>query len=63
MSVCLDVEGANRAAARLEAAAEKAQRASDNIESAIHRLTLMVEPGYGNNVSRLIELLEKQEEG
>lgn len=61
MNPFLDVEGANRAASRLEDAANKASRAADRLNEATQRLTVMLEPGYGNNVSKLIELLEKQE--
>lgn len=52
-------DDANRAANRLEEAAKSANEAAERMESALHQLRMLVEDGYGNNVSRLIELLSK----
>jgi predicted deacetylase len=60
LSAYLDVEGANRAAHRLECAAQDAKNAAARIEDAVAQLRALTEDGYGNNVSRLIELLTTQ---
>lgn len=54
-------EGQLRAAVIMRDAAEKAASAADRIETAVHRLGVMIEDGYGGNVPRLIELLERME--
>lgn len=38
-------------------AAEQAERAAGTFEAAVHRLALMAEPGYGGNITALVELL------
>ncbi len=43
---------------RIEAAADRIARASQQAEDAAQRIALMLEPGYGGNGLRLIELLE-----
>jgi len=50
---------AHRAADRLESAAKSANEAAGRMESVLHQLRALVDDGYGNNVSRLIELLAK----
>lgn len=54
-------EGQIHAACRMKAAAEEMTRAADRIESAIQQFRVLFEDGYGNNVCRLIELLETLE--
>lgn len=61
MSGFVDVEGMQNAARRMEAAAESSRNAAERIEEAVRQLRILTEPGYGNNVEKLIELLEKQE--
>lgn len=56
----LDVEGADRAAIRLERAALSANSAADRLEEATRQIRFLTEDGYGNNVCRLIELLSKE---
>lgn len=56
----LNAEDAHRAANRLESAAKDASNAADRLEAAVHQLRLLTEPGYGNTVERLIELLSKE---
>lgn len=46
---------------RVEAASDRIESASSRAEDAAHRLAYMLEPGYGGNGLRLIELLESQE--
>lgn len=53
-------EDAHRAATRLEQAAKSANEAAERMESALHQLRVLVDDGYGNNVTRLIELLSKE---
>jgi hypothetical protein len=43
---------------RLEAAAERAERAASAIEAATNRVCYLLEDGYSGNGLRLIELLE-----
>jgi len=62
MSQYIDVEGMERAARRMHDAAESASRSAERFEEAVRRLSVLVDSGYGNNVERLIQLLEKQEE-
>ena len=57
----IDVEGIERAARMLRDATENASRVADRMEDVTHRLTVLLGSGYGNNVERLIELLEKQQ--
>lgn len=54
----IPTETLERAASRLEEAARQAHQAADRIESLLHQLRVLTEPGYGNNVSLLINLLE-----
>jgi len=61
MAAFLDVEGAERAARRLESAAESAHRAADRLEEVTRQLTVLVGSGYGNNVETLIEKLTNYE--
>jgi len=46
---------------RMESAAKKMSHSADRIENAVYKMTTLLADGYGNNASRLIELLEKQE--
>lgn len=46
---------------RMESAADKMSQSADRIENAVHQMTILLADGYGNNASRLVELLEKQE--
>jgi hypothetical protein len=48
-----------KAVNRMETAAENFQRNVDRFEDAVRRLSYMVEDGYGGNVPRLIEALER----
>jgi hypothetical protein len=57
MSTYINTEAMERAAYRIEQAATSAHQAADRIESALHQLRVLTEDGYGNNFSRLIELL------
>jgi len=52
-------EGLARSAGRMQDAAERMERAADRMEQAVQRLAGMVEDGYGGNVPKLIELLER----
>jgi hypothetical protein len=52
-------EDAHRAANRMEQAAKSANEAAERMESVLHQLRMLVDDGYGNNVTRLIELLSK----
>lgn len=45
---------------RMEAASERAIQASEQMDQAAQRIAFMLEPGYGGNGLRLIELLEQQ---
>ena len=56
MNPYLDVEGAERAAHRLESAAKEAIQAADRIEEAIRQFRFLTDSGYGNNVERFIEV-------
>jgi hypothetical protein len=38
--------------------AESVTRAAGQIDEAVHRLNLLIDPGYGGTATRLIELLE-----
>jgi len=57
MSTYINTEAMERAAYRMEQAATSANQAADRMESALHQLRALTEDGYGNNISRLIELL------
>jgi|GEM_PF-6723344 len=57
----VDTEAMSRAAARMIQAAERIERSVSNLEDTRRRLCELTEPGYGNNVTRLIELLEAAE--
>jgi len=43
----------------MQDAAERMSAAADRMEVAVQRFATMVEDGYGGNVPKLIELLEK----
>ncbi len=62
MGTFLDVEGASRAANRLESAAKEATAAADRLEQVVREIRVLTDHGYGNNVSTLIELLQKAEQ-
>lgn len=55
----LNAEDAHRAASRLESAVKDAMNAAERIEEAVRQFRMLTEDGYGNNVTRLIELLSK----
>lgn len=57
MTPYLDVEGAMRAARKLEDAAKEANRAADRLETVLYQLRPLIDDGYGNNMCALIELL------
>ena len=44
---------------RIEEAAERSSRAAEQMDQAAQRIAFMLEPGYGGNGLRLIELLEQ----
>ena len=48
---------------RMEAAAERAIQAAEQMDQAAQRIAFMLEPGYGGNGLRLIELLEQLSAG
>lgn len=50
-----------KVAHHMRESAERSERAADRIEEACQRLAFMLEPGYGGNGLRLIELLENAE--
>ena len=52
-------EGQMRAAIIIRDAAAEMTRAADRMESASHRIGLLLEDGYGGNGLRLIELLDQ----
>lgn len=58
-----DSESTHHAARRMEEAADRAANAADRIEAAAHRIALLLEDGYGGNGLRLIEALEKTDQG
>jgi len=60
MSTFLNTEQMENAAYRMRDAAIEANRAADRLETVLHQLRVLTENGYGNNVSRLIELLSKE---
>ena len=47
-----------KAVHRIEAAAERASAAAQQMETAAHRMGCLLEDGYGGNGLRLIELLD-----
>jgi hypothetical protein len=57
VSAFINTEAMERAAYRMEQAVSSANQVADRMESALHQLRILTEDGYGNNVSRLIELL------
>lgn len=57
MSAFINTEAMERAAYRMEQAVASANQAADRMEYALHQLRVLTEDGYGNNVSRLIQLL------
>jgi len=46
---------------RMESAADKMSLSADRMEHVMQQMTCLLADGYGNNASRLVELLEKQE--
>jgi hypothetical protein len=49
-----------KAAALMQDAAERMERAAASIDESARRIAHLLEDGYGGNGLRLIELLEKQ---
>lgn len=45
---------------RMEEAAERSSRAAEQMDQAAQRIAFMLEPGFGGNGLRLIELLEQR---
>jgi len=60
MSAYINTEAIESASYRLQRAADEANRAADRLDYVLHQLRILTEEGYGNNVSRLIELLSKE---
>ena len=57
----IDTESLVWAARKFQDAALEATRAADRLEQVLHQFKVMTEDGYGNNFTKMIELLEKNE--
>ena len=55
-------EQIQRAANQIESAVDNMQRIAGNLDESISRLVPLLGEGYGNNIERLIEALEKNKE-
>lgn len=55
----MDTEYVMKVAARMQDAAERAEHAAGRMEDAAHRITILLEDGYGGNGVRLLEALEQ----
>ncbi len=57
----IDTEGMQTAARRMNEAADNFTRAADRMEESVNRLTMLLGQGYGNNLEKIIQLLEEKE--
>ena len=59
MSNYVNTEEMRRAASQMDSAAETMRRASGQFDDAVFRLEKLLGQGYGGNIERLVEALEK----